>query len=122
MTTKDRIFLIMDYIEGKSLYEILNEKTQKNIWLSQKEIHDFFITLINLLNYLHSQEIIIKDLNPKNLILTNETNINSYKLIDFGINIELVKTNILRLTENENFEHLIYLAPELLTEKIYTKV
>ena len=48
MNTKDRIFLIMDWLEGKSLYEILNEKTQKNIWLNQNEIHDFFITWLEL--------------------------------------------------------------------------
>lgn len=74
------IFIVMDYIEGKTLYNILESERH----LTQETTIDFAKQLCDVLAYLHSQNpaIIYRDMKPANIILKPDGNI---KLIDFGI-------------------------------------
>ncbi len=78
---EDKPYLVMEYIEGKTLMEILKEKGKP---FHEKEILDWAIELCDVLNYLHyrNEPVVFKDLNPNNIILSSKRKI---VLIDFGI-------------------------------------
>lgn len=75
----DRIYLVMDYLEGISLKEIQSRGKKA----SCSQILKWSISLCDVLEYLHTRtpQIVYRDLKPDNLILTNG---GALKLIDFG--------------------------------------
>ncbi len=74
------LYIVMEYIEGVTLGEIL----KKDGAVSQETVIKWAIQLCSVLIYLHSQQppIIYRDLKPENIMLRNDGRI---KLIDFGI-------------------------------------
>jgi len=76
-----RPYLVMEYIEGKTLEAIMEENPRP---LKEEKILQWAIELCEVLHYLHSQtpQIIFRDLKLSNIMLDKEGKI---KLIDFGI-------------------------------------
>lgn len=76
-----RSFLVMDFIEGKTLLQLLQEAGQP---LPVDQILHYAIQLCDVLTYLHQQHppIIFRDLKPTNVMATQEGHV---YLIDFGI-------------------------------------
>ena len=64
---KDAIWMVMEFIEGKTLKEILNERGR----IEEKEILIWGKQLCEVLSYLHSKKpsIIYRDLKPENIII-----------------------------------------------------
>ena len=75
----DTIIIVMDYIEGRPLSDILLEEGT----IEEDKVVDYAIQLCDVLDYLHSQNppIIYRDLKPANIMLKPDGNIT---LIDFG--------------------------------------
>ncbi len=82
---KDTPYLVMEFIEGKTLETVLKE--EKKIKLSWTI--PIISRLANALEYTESFNIIHRDLNPSNIILMNE-NPKIPKIIDFGLAKSLV--------------------------------
>jgi serine/threonine protein kinase len=78
----ERSYLVMDFIDGKTLYQMLREAQGKPLPLAQV-IH-YAQQLCSVLAYLHQQNppIIFRDIKPTNIMITNT---NHLFLIDFGI-------------------------------------
>jgi len=76
-----RSFLVMEFIEGRSLEKHLEAAGQG---LPEKPVLHWMIQVCQVLSYLHQQQppIIFRDLKPSNMMLSNAGVI---KLIDFGI-------------------------------------
>jgi len=81
-TTSEYWYLVMDFIEGKTL-EQCQEQAQGGRW-PLSEVLDIGIQLCTVLEYLHSQQppIIFRDLKPSNIMRTPRGHL---YLIDFGI-------------------------------------
>src|ERR1700682_295005 len=77
---KDGQFLVMEFISGKNLAEILLDR--KNVPFSSREVFPWADTLLEVLTYFHSWPIIHGDIKPANLKLTAE---GSLFLLDFGL-------------------------------------
>ena len=77
----DKHFLVMDYVEGHSLAELLETNQAP---FSESRVLDWGEQLCDVLGYLHSQTppIIYRDLKPENIIAS--TNRQRVRLIDFG--------------------------------------
>ncbi len=76
----DKIYIIMDYIEGESLDNILKQEGPQD----EKKVISWARQLCDALAYLHGQKppIIYRDMKPANIMLKPEGTI---KIIDFGI-------------------------------------
>ena len=77
----NRACLVMEFIDGQSLQQLLEEATYG---LLETEVLGWMIQVCHVLAYLHTQNppIIFRDLKPGNIMLSNDGTI---KLIDFGI-------------------------------------
>jgi serine/threonine protein kinase len=77
----DSNYLVMEYIEGEILFDILQRTSG---FIKEEDLRDWGVQLCEALEYLHGQSppIIYRDIKPKNIILTPGGKI---KLIDFGI-------------------------------------
>ena len=81
---KDRDYLVMDYVAGKDLRQLMLEARQQDSFLAEKDVLNWASQLADALRYLHSQEhpILHRDIKPSNLKLTPNGLV---KLVDFGL-------------------------------------
>jgi len=78
----NRLYLVMEFIEGKDLDEIIEESPGP---LSQEVVVDWAIQVCDVLSYLHNhkpQPYVFRDLKPSNIMLNEQGRI---VVIDFGI-------------------------------------
>lgn len=73
-------YLVMEYIKGQSLYEIITTKGPQSLL----EMRTWFDQVCQALDYLHYQDISIihRDIKPHNIVITSQ---NDAILVDFGI-------------------------------------
>lgn len=74
-----QFFLVQDYIEGKTYKELLDRGHK----LSEIEAIQWMRDVLSVLNYLHSQNIIHRDISPDNIMFSTQTG--KPMLIDFGV-------------------------------------
>lgn len=77
---REAYFLVMDYVEGKSLWELVRNEGV----VEQRQVAVWGAVVCDVLTYLHERTppVIFRDMKPSNLMLTSKKEI---KLIDFGI-------------------------------------
>jgi serine/threonine-protein kinase len=75
---KDECVIVMEYVDGTSLKEILRGGTR----FSVMEAVNIFKQVLRGLHYAHSRNIIHRDIKPANILVTKDKRI---KLSDFGI-------------------------------------
>jgi serine/threonine protein kinase len=82
-TDAEHWYVVMEYIEGHTLEELLGQRNYKD-GMPAKEVVDIGLKLCDLLGYLHAQDppIIYRDVKPGNIMRTPNGDI---YLIDFGI-------------------------------------
>ena len=85
---RDTLLIVMDYIEGRSLQDLLNEYGAQ----PQEQVLSWAGQLCDTLSYLHSRKpaIIYRDMKPSNVMLKPDGNV---MLIDFGAAREYKPTN-----------------------------
>ncbi len=71
------LFIAMEYVEGKTLHDLANEKT-----FSEDELCKVLVSMANALNALAEVHVVHRDIKPSNIMLTND---GVYKLMDLGI-------------------------------------
>ena len=74
------LFVVMDYIEGKTLSQILKDNGAQ----SEADVIDWAVQLCDVLDYLHHRDsaLVYRDLKPSNIMLHSDGTV---RLIDFGI-------------------------------------
>jgi len=78
----DSLFLIMEYVEGKNLEKITEERSNNQITVD--ECLKWMTVILEILKYLqnHKPPIIHRDIKPENIMMTKNEDI---YLVDFGI-------------------------------------
>lgn len=110
--TSDKLYFIMDYINGGELFFHL----QKEHKFTPDRVKFYCAEIMLGLEYLHNSGVIYRDLKPENILLSADGHI---CLTDFGISKEgLIAEDSRTATFCGTPE---YLAPEVLEGKGYTK-
>ena len=108
------IYLITEFLEGGTLkqYMIQNQN------ISENETRIIITQLLNALSYLHyTCDICHRDIKPENIMFKEKNNINTVKLLDFGLSTDSFESrNFL-----DNCGTLIYMAPEQINNITYSK-
>lgn len=82
-----RLFLVQDYVEGKTYRSLLRERQQMGRTFHELEVLDIMQQVLEILEYLHDRNIIHRDISPDNLML--RTHDQRTVLIDFGVGKEM---------------------------------
>ena len=80
----DREYLVMDFVSGRDLQEIIRDAGRKNEKLSENQVLAWATQLLDAVDYLHSQDppVIHRDIKPANIKVTPHGVV---KLVDFGL-------------------------------------
>jgi serine/threonine protein kinase, bacterial len=79
---KEYLFLVQDYVEGQTYNSLLNTRLQQGLRFTEIEIRQLLQQLLPVLEYIHSQSVIHRDISPDNLMLRAVDQLPM--LIDFG--------------------------------------
>ncbi|TAE61774.1 MAG: YARHG domain-containing protein [Nostocales cyanobacterium] len=86
--TGGEFYLVQEWIEG----DTLSAKMQKQGLFTAREIEELLINILPVLDYVHSQKIVHRDIKPDNIIIRKSDN--KPILIDFGAVRESMATMI----------------------------
>lgn len=108
----------MEYLSGGSLQAYLKERQKNQQPLSDYEASQLMKGILSGVQYLHQKGIVHRDLKPQNMLIANEADLTTVKLIDFGLG-----------TQNKGFNELNnlycgtlpFMAPEVVTGQMYSK-
>ena len=106
--TKDYYCLVMENVVGGNLLNAINKMNKIPENLSKI----IFKQLILTLQYLHSKNIVHRDIKPDNILLDLD---NTIKLCDFGVSKIIPKGQLI----NDSCGTPAFIAPEILMEKEY---
>jgi serine/threonine protein kinase len=101
---KDNYYIVMSYVEGKSLDKIVAEKK----FLDVKESSDIMLGVFEGLAHAHSKNIIHRDIKPSNIIVTKD---GLPRIIDFGLARRVVEEKQLTIT-GEMIGTAYFMSPE----------
>jgi serine/threonine-protein kinase len=80
--TTGRAFLVMDFIDGETLEEMLERLQRPLTW---QEAQPILAQVINALNHLHRNKVVHRDIKPSNIIVTKRNGKVHVFLVDFGV-------------------------------------
>ncbi len=83
-----KFYLVQEWIEGQTLTNIIQSKGK----LNETIVREILLSLLSVLDYVHSKGIIHRDIKPDNIILRSQDN--KPVLIDFGAVKETIRTVI----------------------------
>ncbi len=111
------LILIMEYVEGRNLRSLIEERKKEVTHLSPQEIIKIGLDVARGLAYAHSLKIIHRDLKPEN-ILINQAGV--AMITDFGLAKPLNDTGQRRTTRNGDLTGTPqYMAPEQVFSDTY---
>ena len=91
-----RLFLVQDYVEGKTYYDLLEERKAVGGAFTEVEVLRLMRSILPVLDYIHGKGIIHRDISPDNIMMRENDKLPV--LIDFGV----VKELATRLQSNTN--------------------
>lgn len=109
--TEDKIYIIMEYIKNGTLRDYMD----KNKSITEKEAKTIIYYLLQAVEYLHKLDICHRDIKPENIMLCDDSNFSSLKVIDFGLSTKLEKN------EKSFCGTVKYMAPEIFLNENYSK-
>ena len=102
---ENTVAIVMEYVEGKTLAELCNEKK-----LSNEEIELYLKQMLQALSYIHTQGLIHRDIKPSNFILSKDGYL---KLTDFGISKSfLIDNEHTQTSTSMSLGTPMYMSPE----------
>ncbi len=78
----DFFFLVQDYVEGDTYWDLWDKRLNQGEKFSEEEVISLFEKMLPVLDYIHRQGAIHRDISPDNVILRSSDNLPV--LIDFG--------------------------------------
>ncbi len=82
ISNQDYFFLVQDYVEGDTYSQLLDSRHNQGKSFSEEEVKTFLQQILPVLAYIHSQNVVHRDISPDNIICRQSDHLPM--LIDFG--------------------------------------
>ena len=82
-TQGKRLFIVQEYIKGVTYAQLLRQRKREGQVFSTPEVVRWLIHLLQVLDYLHSLNVVHRDISPDNIMYSSDRNLPV--LIDFGL-------------------------------------
>jgi len=102
---RSQVYMVMEWIEGRLLRQILNEEKILSIERAVK----LAIRICEALEYIHANGVVHRDLKPENIMVDGSDNI---RLIDFGIAANAGSRRLTFAKLSQNMGTPDYISPE----------
>ena len=109
--TNNQLLIKMEYIKYGTLSKWMRGKQK----IKEEEASVILSKVLSAVEYMHSMHICHRDLKPENIMFSEENDLSSIKIIDFGLSAQ----HFNYLTNNEYCGTFIYMAPEQIEKKLY---
>ena len=109
--TNNQLLIKMEYIKYGTLSRWMRGKQK----IKEEEASAILSSVLSAVEYMHSKQICHRDIKPENIMFSEENNLSSIKIIDFGLSAQ----HFNYLTNNEYCGTYIYMAPEQIEKKLY---
>jgi len=86
-----RLFLVQEYVDGKTYSRLLGELQRQGRTFSEEEATQWLKNLLPVLEYVHQHNIIHRDISPDNIMLPDGKDMPV--LIDFGVGKQIADLN-----------------------------
>jgi serine/threonine protein kinase len=86
---QNRLFLVRDYVEGKTYQQLLEQRRDSGTKFSEDEVWRFMLQILPAIGYIHSKGAIHRDISPANIILRDRDRLPV--LNNFGVVTEFAK-------------------------------
>eukprot|EP00929_Paragymnodinium_shiwhaense_P032452 TRINITY_DN1797_c0_g1_i1.p1 TRINITY_DN1797_c0_g1~~TRINITY_DN1797_c0_g1_i1.p1 ORF type:complete len:656 (-),score=177.80 TRINITY_DN1797_c0_g1_i1:74-2041(-) len=111
----DTLVIVMQYCEGGDLASYIKEMARRKMRIREVQIMNYFVQIVQALQYIHQQRILHRDLKTSNLFLMKSKQV--VKLGDFGISRVLEGSTLAAITVVGT---PYYMSPEVCENKPYT--
>jgi len=108
----NQAFLVMQYVEGRTLHELLAEHPDG---LPKKQLQKWSAQIASAIDFAHKRGVLHRDIKPSNIIIEKATG-DAY-LMDFGIARETRDTMTMVTGRQESSGTLPYMSPQQLVGK-----
>lgn len=108
------IYIVMEYLSGGDLINLVTEREKK---LSEAEAAIIVKQIAQGIKYLNNYGVIHRDIKPENIMLKEKNDLNSLKIIDFGLTKTLAPNEKLA----EGMGTITFVAPEVIQRNPYNK-
>lgn len=98
--------IVTEYCQGGELFEKIQEENS----FSEQQAAMYLEQILSALVYLHSKDIVHRDIKAENLLFENREPDSPLKLIDFGVSTKYVDSKKMKETLGTAY----YIAPEVL--------
>ncbi len=89
-TQKNRLFIVQEYIDGVPYSQLIKQRRQQSSQFSEAEVIQWLMQMLRVLEYLHSLNIVHRDISPDNIMYCRDRNLPV--LIDFGLVSDAIST------------------------------
>lgn len=104
-------FIVMEYIEGRSLEEMLASSDGR---LDEAEVTDIMKKLAQGLSETHKNKVIHRDIKPSNVMVSTKEQV---KILDFGISYQVTKSMTQLVGDSHTSGTWPYMAPEQISNR-----
>lgn len=125
--TDQYLLIKMELIRGGTLKKLIEKRKNSRQGFKEEEVAVVMRYLFEGIRYLHTLNVIHRDLKIgkyslykiENILLADDSDLSSIKIVDFGLSAKL------EIHSNKNVKAhcgtLLYMAPEMFTKPSYTK-
>ncbi|BDA66555.1 serine/threonine protein kinase [Calothrix sp. PCC 7716] len=106
-----RLFLVQEYVDGKTYSALLRERQQQDKVFTENEVIEWLNKLLPILEYIHEHNIIHRDISPDNIMLPSGKDLPV--LIDFGVGKQIADFN-----DSSNGEQVTFVGKMSLVGKV----
>jgi serine/threonine-protein kinase len=121
-TENERLFFIQAYIQGQTYSQLLRQRQKQGKVFSETEIVDLLYSLLPVLDYIHKNNIVHRDISPDNIMLCDRKK--QPMLIDFGVVTQSAVKEIPNIDPKNSPDTMVgkvgYSPPEQMMQGIFS--